>query len=240
VNLILFEPDEVGRPLPRDDARARHLLEVLRRRPGDTFDAGQVNGPRGRGTLVAIEPAALVLAFTWGDPPSPLDPLILVVGLPRPQTARKILQAAAVLGVSAVHFAATGKGEAGYAQSTLWQTGEWRRHLVAGAAQAFDTRLPTVAPGQPLPAVLAALPPGGLRVALDNYEAPAGLGALALPPAPTAVVVALGPERGWSADERIELRAHGFTLAHLGPRVLRAETAAVAAIAILQSRLGWI
>ncbi len=239
MNLILFEPDEIDRPFPRGDARARHLLEVLRRRPGDTFDAGLVDGPRGKATLVAVGAAALALTFAWGEPPPPLDPLILIVGLPRPQTARKILQESAALGVRALHFAATEKGEAGYAQSTLWHTGEWRRHLVAGAAQAFATRLPAVTHGRPMAAVLDELAGGDVRVALDNYEAPAGLGALALAPAPAAVVVALGPERGWSAAERILLRERGFTLAHLGPRVLRAETAAVAAIAILKSRLGW-
>jgi 16S rRNA (uracil1498-N3)-methyltransferase len=240
VNLILFEPDEVLRPLPRADPRARHVLEVLRRQPGDSFDAGLVNGPRGKGTLVAADAATIALTFTWGAPPPPLDPLILIVGLPRPQTARKLLQEAAALGVQAVHFATTEKGEAGYAQSVLWHQGEWRRHLVAGAGQAFDTRLPELTHGRSLATVVAGLQGGGVRVALDNYEAPLALGALPLAGAPPAVVVALGPERGWSAAERSLLRTAGFALAHLGPRVLRAETAAVGAIAILKSRLGWI
>jgi len=65
------------------------------------------------------------------------------------------------------------------------------------------------------------------------------LGAVALPGPPAAVVLALGPERGWSPAERDLLRSEGFALAHLGPRVLRAETAAVAAVAIVKSRLGW-
>jgi RsmE family RNA methyltransferase len=239
VNLILFEPDEVARPLARGDPRAAHLLEVLRRREGDTFDAGLVNGPRGKGTVRAIGPGALELAFAWGAEPAPLAPVILVVGLPRPQTGRKLLQEAAALGVRGLHFVTTEKGEAGYATSTLWRSGEWRRHLVAGAEQAFDTRLPETTHGRSLAAVLAGLEAGAVRVALDNYESPQALGAVALPPAPPAVVLAIGPERGWSPAERDQLRAGGFVLAHLGPRVLRAETAAVAAVAIVKSRLGW-
>jgi RsmE family RNA methyltransferase len=239
VNLILFEPDELARPLPRGDRRAAHLLEVLRRRAGDTFDAGLVNGPRGQGTVRSIGTEALGLSFAWGEEPPPLAPVVLVIGLPRPQTARKLLQEAAALGVRALHFAATAKGEPGYAGSVLWRSGEWRRHLVAGAEQAFDTRLPETSHGRPLEAVLAALEEGAVRVALDNYEAPQALGALALPARPSAVVLALGPERGWSAAERDLLRARGFAFAHLGPRVLRAETAAVAAVAIVKSRLGW-
>ena len=239
MNLILFEPDEVARPLARGDARAAHLLEVLRRRAGDTFDAGLVNGPRGKGTVRAVGAEALALSFAWTDEPPPLAPVILVVGLPRPQTARKLLQDSAALGVRALHFVATEKGEAGYAGSTLWTSGEWRRHLVAGAEQAFDTRLPETSHGRALEAVLAAFEPGAVRIALDNYEAPGALGALVLPAQPSTVVLALGPERGWSVAERDLLRARGFAFSHLGPRVLRAETAAVAAVAMVKSRLGW-
>ncbi|MFI5337188.1 MAG: RsmE family RNA methyltransferase [Opitutales bacterium] len=50
--------------------------------------------------------------------------------------------------------------------------------------------------------------------------------------------MAFGPERGWSADERRQLRAAGFTFAHLGSRVLRLETAVVAALAVLKARRG--
>lgn len=238
MNLVLFEPDEVARPLPRGDARATHLLRVLRRREGGTFDAGLVNGPRGRGTIRAIGADALELAFAWGPEPAPLAAVVLVAGLPRPQTARKLLQEAAALGIRALHFASTEKGEPGYAGSTLWSSGEWRRHLVAGAGQAFDTRLPEVTHGRPLAEVLAALEPAATRVALDNYEAPQALGGVALAE-PSSVVLAIGPERGWSPAERSLLRREGFALAHLGPRVLRAETAAVAAVAIVKSRLGW-
>src|SRR5438105_4299083 len=86
VNIILFRPTEVELPLPRTDFRARHILTVLRRRPGDTFDAGVINGPRGKGSLVSADKDHLRLAFTWSEPPAPPSPLTLVVGLPRPQT----------------------------------------------------------------------------------------------------------------------------------------------------------
>ncbi|MFI5357907.1 MAG: RsmE family RNA methyltransferase, partial [Opitutales bacterium] len=168
MNLILFEPAEIARPLPRGDARAIHLLQVLRRREGDTFDAGLVGGPRGKGTLIRISPDHLALDFSWGETPPPPDPLTLLIGLPRPQTARKILQEASALGVRALHFVGSDKGEASYARSTLWASGEWRQHVRAGVAQAFCTRLPEVTHGRSLAATLAALPAGGGRLALDN------------------------------------------------------------------------
>lgn len=237
LNLILFHPDEISRPLPRADTRAGHLLQVLRRRPGDTFDAGLIDGPRGKGTIVALTPEHLELAFTWSAEPPPLDPIVLLIGLPRPQTARKILQEAAALGVAAVHFVRTDKGEPSYADSTLWTTGEWERHVQAGAAQAFCTRLPQVSHGHLLADQLNALPVDSSRLALDNYEAPIPLSKCHVL-RDTSTVVALGSERGWSAGERDLLRAHEFTFAHLGPRVLRLETAVVAAVALIKAQRG--
>jgi len=237
VNLILFEPSEIASPLPLTDARAQHLLQVLRRPAGEAFDCGLVNGPRGKGVIDAIGPDALTLRFTWDGPPPPPEPVNLLVGLPRPQTARDILRETAALGVSALHFVLTDKGEPGYARSTLWSSGEWRRHLVAGAEQAFTTRLPEVSQAQPLVAALSALPPGGTRLALDNYEAHDCLGRVHFLDDRT-VALAIGAERGWSGRERDLLREHQFRPVHLGARVLRTETAAIAALAIVRAKLG--
>jgi 16S rRNA (uracil1498-N3)-methyltransferase len=241
MNLILLEPAETT--LPRTDPRAEHLVRILHRQPGDTFDAGLINGPRGKGTLVAISDEALTLSFVWGDLPPPLPPITLLVGLPRPQTARDILRDATSLGVTAMHFVATGKSEPGYARSTLWTSGEWRRHLITGAEQAFDTRLPEVTHTSSLLEVVAALPADSMRLALDHYEASDALSHChlkgdKLPAAPPAVVLAFGPERGWSGTDRAALRGGGFTLAHLGPRVLRTETAVVAAVTLVRAKLG--
>jgi len=238
VNLVLFEPEETSRPLPCADPRAVHLLTVLRRRAGDTFDAGIVNGQRGRGTLAAVGAEALTLTFAWGDAPPPLDPVTLVVGLPRPQTARDILRDATALGVAAMHFVRTEKGEGSYAHSTLWSTGEWRRLLIAGAEQAFDTRLPEVTWDRSLLEAIGRLPPKVGRIALDHYEASTALSAHR--PAEGAVVLAFGPERGWSNAERAALRGAGFVLAHLGRRVLRTETAVTVAVALVKAGRGLI
>jgi RsmE family RNA methyltransferase len=240
VNLVLFEPAEIDRPLPSGDPRAVHLLQVLRRREGDIFDAGIVNGPRGKGPLAAIGADGLTLSFVWGGEPPPLSPITLVVGLPRPQTARDILRDGTSLGVATMHFVRTDKGEASYAHSTLWTSGEWRRQLIAGAEQAFDTRLPEITWARPLLEVVGHLPARALRVALDHYEAGETLAKCPLPadPLPPSLVLAFGPERGWSNAERAALRGAGFALAHLGHRVLRTETAVTAAGTLVKARLG--
>jgi len=236
MNLVLFERDECSRPLPAEDPRARHVIEILRRKPGDRFDCGLVDGPRGKATLRALGTGGLELDFVWEDAVPALHPLRLLVGLPRPQTARKVLLEATTLGVSSIDFVRSEKGEPSYAQSSLWNSGEWRRHLLAGAEQAFCTRLPAVSWERDLAAAISALPAEGERIALDNYESPEPLGALRF--TLSSATLALGSERGWSARERELLRASGFRFAHLGTRVLRTETAVVAATTLALAKLG--
>lgn len=232
MNLILFEQGEISLPLSRADPRAAHIADVLRRKIGDLFDAGIINGPRGKGTVVSIGPKGILFRFERVADPAPADPIHLVVALPRPQTARKILCEATSLGVSSIRFFPSEKGEQGYASSTLWRTPEWRRHLVDGASQAFDTRLPDVLHDARLADSVAALPGGCRKIALDNYEAPRRMGPAGVS---SPLALAFGPERGWSAAERALLRGGGFELAHLGARVLRTETAVVAAVAIAKA-----
>lgn len=238
MNIILFRPSEVELPLSRSDPRAQHLLTVLRRQPGETFDAGIINGPRGKGRVVSVKETQVSITFEWGESPPAPAPLTLLIGLPRPQTARDILRETTTLGVAAMHFIRTERGEASYADSSLWHSGAWEECVINGAAQAFCTRLPEVTHGRSLAgAVAAPRPAGEIRLALDNYESPVPLSQVAVP-AGRSVVLAVGAERGWSPAERTLLRANDFTFVHLGERVLRTETACLAAITLIRARLG--
>ena len=237
MNLILFEPDETTRPLPRSDRRAVHILEVLRRHVGETFDAGVINGPRGAATLEAIDSEKMILRFAWKTEAAPVEPITLIVGFTRPQTARDILREATTLAVAAIHFVHTEKSDANYARSTLWVSGEWRRHVLNGAEQAFATRIPLVTHTQSLGETLSQLDPRCRRLALDPYESTGRWSEVAVGPE-RSYALAFGGERGWSAMDRSILRSHHFTLHDLGSRVLRTESAILAALSILRGKLG--
>ncbi len=236
MNLILFDPGEFDKFLPINDPRAIHILEVLRRKPGQTFDAGIVDGPQGKAHYREKTEAGLALVFDPVSPTPDPEPITLLIGLPRPQTARRILREAATLGVGTIHFHLTSRGDPGYAKSNLWSSDEYRRHLVAGTEQGFSTRLPTISHGMTLDETLARLGDISTRLALDNYEAETRL--FDAPLAGIPAVLAVGSERGWTGFERDGLRQAGFRLVSLGSRVLRAETAMVAGLAILRARLG--
>jgi len=235
VNIILFEESEIDAPFSRDDRRMVHLLDVLRRKPGDATDVGLVNGRRGKAVLRSIQTDQVVLEFSWNEEPEPLLPIDLIAGLSRPQTSRKILQEATSLGVRRIHFVSTDRGERSYAMSKLWTTNEWQQCVRSGVEQAFSTRFPEVRFGWTLAESIDAMKDVQGRICLDNYEAP--LGVCEAVEGHDGLIIAVGSERGWSAQERDLFRHNSFTLAHLGERPLRTETAAIAAISIVAAEL---
>ena len=236
MNIVLFEEYEVGRVLPADDERTSHILKVLRRVVGDSFDVGVIDGVKGKATLEGVTADGLELSFVWGDDEPSLLPIDLVVGLSRPQTMRKILSEATTLGVRSIRFVATERGEPSYGESKLWSGGEWRRHVVAGVAQAFSTRVPEVTWGIGLEVALEELGAVSYRVALDNYEALVKLGMAVN--GRKEIALAIGSERGWTGKERDLLREKDWVLAGMGERVLRTETAVVAAVAVAREMMG--
>jgi len=240
MNLVLFETAAEAARLTPADARARHIREVLRMKKGDKFFVGIVNGPRGQAVITEDGPGGMGLEIQWEKKVEAPRPFWALMGMPRPQTARDALREAATFGITALHFFNVEKGEPSYANSTVWKTDEWQRRLREGAAQAFATTVPEVAQHESLLIALEAItvsaPKNAARIALDVYEASAPLSQLA--PEHGPVVLALGAERGWSASERKILRESGFALAHLGPRVLRTETALVAGLSVLLARRG--
>lgn len=230
MNIALFRQDELGGSLPIEDPRSQHVIKVLKREGGESFDAGIINGPRGKATVTEITATHLKLNFEWAETPPVLYPIDLIIGLSRPQTNRKILQEATSLGVRSIRFVATERGEPSYAESKLWTTGEWKRHVLAGVEQAFDTQVPEVAFGMPLEEALSEADTVVARLALDNYEGTVHLGEAAK--GKQGFSLAFGSERGWTGGERELLRKNGYQLVDLGERPLRTETAVVAAVSV--------
>jgi len=239
MNLLLFADDRTERHLPPEDARVAHIRNVLGMTAGDRFDTGVVNGPHGKALIVEdSQKEGMHLRIEWTREPEPSLPIDLIVGLPRPQTARKILRETTALGISSISFFESEKGEPSYRQSKLWTTAEWERQLIQGAEQAFTTRIPQVRHFQSLETAVSTGDGDRGRIALDVYE---GTGPLSAMPDPQkSYTLAIGSERGWSAAERSILRENRFLILDLGGRVLRTETACVAAISIVAARMNWI
>ncbi len=236
MNIVLFHTGETSQPLPREDPRARHILDVLRRAPGESFDVGLIDGPRGKAVVVEVTATELVLSFAWEAEMPALESITLIAGLCRPQTNRRVLREAAALGVARMLFTRTERGERTYADSSLWSTREYERHVRSGVEQAFATRIPEVAFGMNLDEAIAEAG-GEIRIALDNYEGIVPLHRVPLV-RDVPLVLTVGSERGWTSAERDRLRAADYQLAGMGSRVLRTETAVIGALAVIKATIG--
>ena len=234
MNLLLIDQKVSHLSLPREDPRAVHLRSVLGVKVGDEIDLALRNGPRGKGTVSVLSEKRLDLVIRWLTPhPCDFFPVHLIVGFARPQTCRKILEQAAALGVEKISFFQSEKGEPSYSKSRLWTTNEWMERIDRGVEQAFASFVPACDTFSSLNEALGSLRSEKIqRIAMDNYESTSPLAAQKESYG-TPMALALGPERGWSENERNLLRSERFELRHLGKRVLRLETAVVASLSLL-------
>ena len=236
MNLFLLEGAHEEVEWSKNDPRAKHLKKVLRCKDGDKVDFGVINGPRGKGTLKWTSFGTVKISLEWRTPhPSDLLPITLLVGLSRPQTCRKIIEQSATLGVEELVFFQPEKGEISYGASSLWRN-EWKSLLIKGAEQAFSCHLPTIKRVNSLKeAINPMLSRHSTRIALDLYEANSALSSSPSFKHERGAKLAIGPERGWSSEERDCLRKNKFELCHMGQRVLRVETAMVAAVGFMSA-----
>ncbi|MDO5506567.1 MAG: 16S rRNA (uracil(1498)-N(3))-methyltransferase [Pseudoxanthomonas suwonensis] len=223
--------------LPTD--AANHLLRVLRLRPGDAcvlfngdgrdYHATVLDGDR-REANVAVGEAVDT------DNESPLR-LVLLQSIARGEKMDWILQKATELGVAGFLPVSSERSEVRLDPARAdKRRAHWCNVVTAACEQSGRAVLPPVAALQPMAAALAALPEAQHHLWLDP-DAEDRIAGLTMP-ADATVVLAVGPEGGWSPADREQLSRAGFTGVRLGPRVLRTETAGVAAIAALQSRFG--
>jgi 16S rRNA (uracil1498-N3)-methyltransferase len=241
VNRIILEPESVaadGRTTLSGRAAA-HVLGVLRAGPGRRLRVGLLNGPAGMADVEHADAAAgevvLTCAFDAGPPPRPRVDLALA--LPRPKVLKRLWPALAALGVGRIWILNAARVERVYFDTHVLDPAFIRARLIEGLEQSGDTRLPEVTVHRrlrpwvedlvpaldPAPAAMRLLDPGGggrLSASLSG-----------LPPE-GRLLLAVGPEGGWVEYERALFLDHGFTPAHLGPRVLRSDTACLAALAI--------
>jgi 16S rRNA (uracil1498-N3)-methyltransferase len=236
MNLILFDPEEIQHDrlaCLRDPRRLRHLKEVHRARVGDVMTVGIRNGGIGRGelTLLSDDEARFTLDDIGTAPPTAL-PVHLVLALPRPRMLARSLEHVTALGVKEITLLHTRRVEKSYWQSPELDPAKIHEHLLLGLEQARDTVLPEVhlAKGfrpfveDRLPALLT-----GRRGLLAHPGMPQ--------PCPRGIdgpaVLLIGPEGGFIPYEVERLLEAGCTGIHLGPRILRVETAVVALLARL-------
>ena len=232
-------PLAAGSEVVLPESAAVHLARVLRLAVGDecVLFNGDGNDYAARITTMGKRELRVVVAARRevGNE-SPLA-ITLLQGVARGEKMDLILQKATELGVTAIAPLWSQRSEVKLVEArTEKRLAHWRGVVASACEQCGRARVPDVAMPVSLAAALGTLPAGGLRLILDP-EGELALGTLTVDGG-TNIVLAVGPEGGWSPADRDQLRAAGFQGLKLGPRILRTETAGLAAIASLQSRLG--
>lgn len=221
---------------PLDTETAHYLRDVLRLDAGDALTVFDGTGGEYAAEVAAVgrrEVALRVEEFRDRDAESPLR-VALGLGVTRGERMDYAVQKAVELGVARIAPLMTERCVVRL-DAARWtqRAAHWRKVVISACEQCGRNRPPELDEPVKLATWLGAQ--SGLRLFCDP-RASIGLRELAHPAG--SVCLLAGPEGGFSPEERESARAAGFTPVCLGPRVLRAETAALAALAALQALWG--
>lgn len=232
MNRILFESSEIADGVATcSDARAEHILAVLHGEVGQTLKTGELDGRIGTGEIVSIEGRTVAVKVSHTE--ESLRPWCdLVLAPPRPRVMKRLLPQLASLGVGTIVLVGAKKVEKDFWGATLLKEENCRPLLVDGLMQAGTSVVPRMETRRNFRRFvgdeLDSLFPTANRVVGHPGGAPNA-------PAqkPGRLLLAVGPEGGWTDDEVSLLESHGFSRYSLGSRILRTDTALVALLARL-------
>ncbi|QDL94183.1 16S rRNA (uracil(1498)-N(3))-methyltransferase (plasmid) [Paroceanicella profunda] len=232
IRLFVEAPLAAGAPVPLTREQAHYLFSVMRLGPGGRV--ALFNGRDGEWQAEVLEAGkragllgCLSQSARQGLPP---DLWLLFAPIKKARTDF-IVEKATELGVRRIQPVFTR-----HTNSERLRPDRLQAHCVEAAEQCGGTYVPELADPAPLDRVLADWEPRRSLIFCDESRDARPLHAVA-PSAPAALLI--GPEGGFAADEAARLRGLPFVVpVSLGPRILRADTAAAAAIALWQARQG--
>ena len=213
---------------------AAHITRVLRLKAGDAVSLFNGDGNDYPSRLVGFgrnQVEAEVTGSASARAESRLA-ITLVQGIARAERMDLVVQKATELGVVAILPVATARSVVKLDRdSRERKLAHWRGIAISACEQCGRARIPTIGDPQPLAELLAGPPAARARLLLAP-DARLSLGAAAR--GEPAIEILVGPEGGLTEGERQGAIDAGFRACRLGPRVLRSETAAIAALAVIQ------
>lgn len=221
--------------------QALHLARVLRAEPGQIFDV-VANGFLRRATVVNVSEREVVFALgeeLESEAALPVQLLLAVIKFDHYEWG---LEKLTELGAARLTPVLARRSEKHLAQAASKRVERWRRIAREAAQQSRRSDLPQVDDPLPLQQALAQIG-ASMRLLLAETEEENTLAAAlrrssgTSPSASGGIALAVGPEGGWTAEEMQLFTNHGWQPVTLGPRILRAETAAIAALSVCAALL---
>ncbi|HWM29930.1 MAG TPA: 16S rRNA (uracil(1498)-N(3))-methyltransferase, partial [Woeseiaceae bacterium] len=237
----LYVPEALrpGHELRLDDERAHYVARVLRLRVGDGLVLFDGSGGEFAAAIAEVSKRGIVVRIgerREQNVESPL-PIALIQGISRGERMDFVVQKATELGVHRITPLVT---EFSVVRLDGGRSGKRREHWSRIAASACEQCGRNVVPAIDAPQSFSGWLESGASSAVARILLhPGAKGTLAgLERIHDRVELLIGPEGGLSDSEVMQAEAAGFSACSLGPRILRTETAALAAIAVLQARWG--
>jgi 16S rRNA (uracil1498-N3)-methyltransferase len=219
--------------------QAAHLARVLRAEPGQIYDVVS-NGFLHRAEITSVSESEVLFTLheeLESDAALPLHLLLAVFKFDHMEWA---IEKATELGIARITPILARRTEKHLAQSALKRSERWRRIALEASKQSRRTDIPNIADPIPLKQALAE-ESSPTRILLSETEQTltltAALKAATSSQQESDTALAIGPEGGWTPEEMSLFTQHQWQPVTLGPRILRAETAAIAAIAIASTHL---
>ncbi len=213
---------------------AHHLTRVLRAKVGQEFDIvyqDKVCGERVRtGRIASIEDERVVFELGAEVAQAELRRITLLLSIFKFDRMEWAIEKTTELGVTAIQPVIARRTDAHLAAAAGKRVERWRRIVHEAAQQSRRVSIPEIREPLKLKDVLQT--EGALRIVLAEGGADLSLAEALAHSANSPIVLAVGPEGGWAEDELEQFAAAGWTAASLGPTILRAETAAIAGLAI--------
>ncbi len=220
------------------EAAATHVIRVLRLTAGDPIILFNGSGVDYAAVLETVARSGVVAAVGQGEPVARESPLAITLlqGVSRGARMDTVVQKATELGVQAIQPILAERTVVRLdAERAAARRAHWQRIVISACEQSGRSVVPEVQLPLSIDDALARLEPDAVRLTLDP-RASGRLGALL--GGCRKIVLAVGPEGGFSEAEIQILGSSGFQGLRLGPRILRTETAPLAALAVLQFAAG--
>jgi len=222
-------------------AQAEHMTRVLRTQPGTEVDV-VAGGHVFHAEVAAVAPDEVRFNLISEVEADPALPVTLAVSIYKFDHMEWAIEKATELGVAAIAPMIARRTEKHLAQAAEKRAERWRRIAHEAAKQSRRSDIPMIHDPVPLTQRVRAAAKG-IRIVLAEQERSTTLrtvieeAVVAAQNETPTLEIAIGPEGGWAPEEEALFDANSWRAASLGPRILRAETAAIAALSVVASFL---
>jgi 16S rRNA (uracil1498-N3)-methyltransferase len=237
--------------------RAHYAFKTHGVTTGQRIRVAVMGVSRGEAIVERASESEVCLTIVESMPSLPFEPVDLVVGVPRPQTVKKVIQAAVMLGARSLHFVRSEKGDKSYLQSRSLEPDLIQEETIKALEQVWCAMAPDILVHRSFPEFAKEILPtlsaptlsaptlsaptlSATTLSATTLSAPAracwvvdpsgaefALADTAVIRAASAITLAIGPERGWSVAEIQAFGSAGWRVLGLGDRVMRVELAVV-------------